>query len=191
MLSDQQILTDEPRPTLVHFQHDEIDSSTFRTRTVNQPPISIAPPKLSDLTSRADAYRMIPIERMEQIRQETAQVLDRGIDGEQQSKIKKLVGKKKKATKKRRPSARLRRKVAALTQAIVDQQRDTSSDEPTDTEDMSNKNGVINGDDNDDDDDDDGEPFVIKQSMAVSNGLKTKSIISVADSTSDSTEQNV
>ena len=97
---------------------------------------------------------MIPNERMEQIRHETAQVLDLGVDGEQQSKIKKLLGKKKKGNKKRRPSARLRRKVDALAQAFAHQ---SPSDESTES-----------------DDDDDDEPFIIKQSSAMING-KSKS----------------
>ena len=95
--TDQQPISDEVRQQILRLQQEDADSSAFRTRTVNQPPISISPPKISELTSRGDSYHMIPIERMEQIRQETAHVLDIGVDGEQQSKIKKLTGKKKKA----------------------------------------------------------------------------------------------
>jgi hypothetical protein len=110
---------------------------------------------------------MIPIERMEKIRQETAHVLDLGIDGEQQSKIKKITGKKKKTNKKRRPSARLRRRVAALAQTVTNNDQNTSEeDDNTDEE--------GNPDDNDDEDDD--EPFIIKQSTAINNGLRVKPV---------------
>jgi hypothetical protein len=162
---DQQPITDEVRQQILRLQEDS-DSSTFRTRTVNQPPISISPPKISELTTRGDSYHMIPIERMEQIRTETAHVLDIGIDGEQRSKIKKLTGKKKKGNKKRRPSARLRRGAVALTQAMTNNEQETSSEEDTDEE------GIR--DDNDIADDDDDEPFVIKQSSAMNNGLRIK-----------------
>ena len=188
--SEQATVTDEVRIPVLLYHMDSDDSSTFRTRTVHQPPVSLAPPKLSDLTSRADTYRMIPIERMEQIRQETAHVLDLGVDGEQQSKIRKLSGKKKKPNKKRRPSARLRRKVTALTQALQQNQRGNSSDEQTDDElDLIN-NGRADNEDEDDDDDDDDEPFIIKPSLAVKNDITTKSIVSAADSTSENPEQN-
>jgi hypothetical protein len=180
--SDQPSVTDEIHQQILRVQQDDSDSSTFRTRTVNQPPISIAPPKISELSSRGDSYHMIPIDRMEQIRQETAHVLDLGIDGEQQSKIKKLTGKKKKSAKKRRPSARLRRRAAALAQAIANNDQEISSE--GDTEEEGNEN-----DDNDDDDDD--EPFIIKQSSAINNGFHIKSTISVADSTSGGTENDV
>ena len=119
---------------------------------------------------------MIPNERMEQIRQETAHVLDLGVDGEQQSKIKKSLGKKRKSNKKRRPSARLRRKVTALTRAIAQNQQQTSSEDDTDNENQPKLD--------DDDEDDDDEPFIIKQSSAIANGLHGKSVIRVADSTS-------
>lgn len=134
---------------------------------VTQPPVSIAPPKLSELTSRADTYHMIPIERMEQIRQETAHVLDLGVDGEQQSKIKKLTGKKKKANKKRRPSTRLRRRTMALAQAATNHEQDTSEED-----DNSAGEGIEDNNNNDDDEDD--EPFIIKQSSARNNGLRIK-----------------
>jgi len=138
--------------------------------------VSISPPKISELSSRGDSYHMIPIERMEQIRQETAHVLDLGIDGEQQSKIKKnLTGKKKKTNKKRRPSARLRRRLAALTQAITNNDQDTSEeDDNTDEE----------GHEDDNDDDGEDEPFIIKQSSALNNGLRIKSTDSIDHSTS-------
>lgn len=130
--------------------------------------MSIAPPKLSELTSRADTYHMIPIERMEQIRQETAHVLDLGVDGEQQSKIKKLTGKKKKPNKKRRPSARLRRRAVALAQAINNHDQDTSEDdENIDGEGIEENN-------NDEEDEEEDEPFIIKQSSALNNGLRIK-----------------
>jgi hypothetical protein len=182
---DQLPITDEVRQEILRLQQDDPDSSTFRTRTVNQPPISVAPPKISELTTRGDTYHMIPIDRMEQIRHETAHVLDIGVDGEQQSKIKKSTGKKKKPNKKRRPSARLRRRVAALAQAISSNNQETSSGEDTDEE------GIEDNNDNGDDDDDDDEPFIIKQSSAISNGIRVKSTVSVADSTSGGTENDV
>ena len=153
---------------MLRFQQDDSDSSIFRTRMVTQPPVSIAPPKLSELTSRADTYHMIPIERMEKIRQETAHVLDLGVDGEQQSKIKKLTGKKKKGNKKRRPSARLRRRTQALAQAVTNHDHNTSEED-----DNSDGEGIEDNNNNDDDDDDD-EPFIIKQSSALNNGLRIK-----------------
>jgi hypothetical protein len=162
---DQQPITDEVRQQILRLQQEDSDSSTFRTRTVNQPPVSISPPKISELSARGDSYHMIPIERMEQIRSETAHVLDINADGEQQSKIKKLTGKKKKVNKKRRPSARLRRRAVALAQAITNNEQETSSEGDTDEE------GIE--DDNDHDDIDD-EPFVIKQSSAINNGLRIK-----------------
>jgi hypothetical protein len=126
----------------------------------------MAPPKISELSTRGDSYHMIPIERMEQIRQETAHVLDLGVDGEQQSKIKKITGKKKKTNKKRRPSARLRRRATALAQAVTNNDQDTSEeDENTDEE------GIADNHDEDVDD----EPFIIKQSSAINNGLRIKS----------------
>ncbi|CAF1428332.1 unnamed protein product [Adineta steineri] len=182
--TDVQPITDEFCQQILRLQQEDPDSTVFRTRTVNQPPVSVAPPKISELTSRGDTYHMIPIDRMEQIRQETAHVLDIGVDGEQQSKIKKLIGKKKKTNKKRRPSARLRRRTAALAQAIANNDQETSDEEDTDEE-----GAKIN--DNNDDDDDDDEPFIIKQSSAISNGLHVKSTVSVADSTSGGTENDV
>jgi len=166
-LDQQPPITDEVRQQILRLQQEDPDSSVFRTRTVNQPPISLAPPKISELSSRGDSYHMIPIERMEKIRQETAHVLDLGIDGEQQSKIKKITGKKKKTNKKRRPSARLRRRVAALAQTVTNNDQDTSEeDDHTDEE--------GNPDDNNDEDDD--EPFIIKQSTAINNGLRVKPV---------------
>ena len=183
-------MTDDVRQQIIRLQQDETDSSTFRTRTVNQPPVSLSPPKLSELSSRADTYHMIPIERMDKIRQETAQVLDLGVDGEQQSKIKKTGGKKKKATKKRRPSTRLRRRAAALAQAMShSNQGGSSNDDETDNEDE--PQGIEGDHDDGGDDDDDDEPFIIKQSSALSNGFRVKSTVSVADSTSGGTEQDV
>jgi hypothetical protein len=120
----------------------------------------MSPPKISELSSRGDTYHMIPIERMEQIRQETAHVLDLGVDGEQQSKIKKFIGKKK---KKRRPSTRLRRRTAALAQAITNNDQDNSEED-----DNTDEEGI-------EDDIDDDEPFIIKQSSAAANnGLRIK-----------------
>lgn len=173
-VQNMQPVTDETRQQVLHMQPDVADSATFRTRTVNQPPISLAPPKLSELSARGDTYHMIPIERMEQIRQETAHVLDIGVDGELQSKIKKLTGKKKKGNKKRRPSARLRRRAAALSQATANNELGSSSEEDGD-DDGNEHQENRNGDDlvDDDDDDDDDEPFIIKQSSAISNGAKS------------------
>lgn len=156
---------DEISQQILRLQQEDPDSNTFRTRTVIQPPISLAPPKLSDLTSRSDTYQTIPVERMEKIRQETAHVLDLGVDGQQQSKIKKLLGKKKKSNKKRRPSARLRRRAVALAQAFANNDQDVSSDDDSDEE--------PNQNDNEDDDDDD-EPFIIKSSLAAINGIDIK-----------------
>ena len=166
----EQSISDEVRQQILRLQQEDPESSVFRTRTVNQPPISMSPPKISELSSRGDSYHMIPIERMEQIRQETAHVLDLGVDGEQQSKIKKIMGKKKKPNKKRRPSARLRRRVAALAQAMATNEQNMSEEE-----DNTDEEGVENDNDNVDDDDDNDEPFIIRQSSAVNNGLRVKS----------------
>ncbi|CAF1111328.1 unnamed protein product [Rotaria sordida] len=181
---DQQSMNDEIQQQILHLQQEDPDSNTFRTRTVNQPPISIAPPKISELSSRSDSYHMIPIERMEQIRQETAHVLDLDADGQQQSKIKKLSGKKKKLNKKRRPSARLRRRAEALAQAITNNNQEIFSEEDTDEEGNQNNN-------DDDDDDDDDKPFIIKQSSVVSNGFDNKSTNHIIDSTNNKTENDV
>jgi hypothetical protein len=151
---------------MLRLQQEDPESTVFRTRTVNQPPVSISPPKISELSTRGDTYHMIPIERMEQIRQETAHVLDLGVDGEQQSKIKKLMGKKKKSNKKRRPSTRLRRRAAALAQAITNNDQDNSEED-----DNTDEEGI---EDDVDDDNDDDEPFIIKQSFATNNGLRIK-----------------
>jgi len=179
-LDQQPPITDEVHQQILRLQQEDSDSSVFRTRTVNQPPISIAPPKISELSSRGDSYHMIPIDRMEKIRQETAHVLDLGIDGEQQSKIKKLIGKKKKPNKKRRPSARLRRRTAALAQAVTNNDQDTSEEDETDEEGNQNDNNNKNNDDDDDDD----EPFIIKQSSAINNGFRIKSTDSIDHSSS-------
>ena len=149
-------------------QQNDSDSTVFRTRTVNQPPISVAPPKLSELTSRAELYHMIPLDRMERIRHETAHVLDLGVDGEQQSKIRKTLEKKKK-NKKRRPSTRLRRRANALLQATMNQNDDEDSSDGEDNSDENqNEEKDIDGVD-----DDDG-PFVIKQSTALAEGFRIK-----------------
>lgn len=170
---------------MLRLQQEDPDSTVFRTRTVNQPPIALAPPKISELTSRGDSYRMIPIERMEQIRHETAHVLDLGVDGEQQSKIKKnLTGKKKKPNKKRRPSARLRRRVAALAQAITNNDQDTSEDD-----DNTDEEGIQ--DDNNNDEDDDDEPFIIKQSAAFNNGFSIKSNDGIDQNTNSGSTNDV
>ncbi|CAF0792997.1 unnamed protein product [Rotaria sp. Silwood1] len=176
---DQQPMSEEVHQQILRLQQEDPDSNTFRTRTVNQPPISIAPPKISELSSRSDTYHMIPIERMEQIRQETAHVLDLDVDGQQQSKIKKLSGKKKKTNKKRRPSSRLRRRAAVLAQAITNKDQEISSDDDTDEE------------GNQDVDDDDDEPFIVKQSSAVSNGFDVKSTNNIVDTTNNKTDNDV
>lgn len=187
MLEQPIPISDELRQQILRLRQEESDSSVFRTRTVNQPPIALAPPKISELTSRGDTYHMIPIERMEQIRQETAHVLDLGVDGEQQSKIRKnSTGKKKKSNKKRRPSARLRRRVAALTQALTNNDQDTSDDdENTDEE------GIGNGSHDDNDDVDDDEPFIIKQSVAINNGLRIKIPDDIDQKTNSGTTNDV
>ncbi len=178
-LDQQPPIADEVRQQILRLQQEDPDSSVFRTRTVNQPPIALAPPKISELSSRGDSYHMIPIERMEKIRQETAHVLDIGVDGEQQSKIKKTTGKKKKMNKKRRPSTRLRRRVAALAQAVNNNDQDTSEeDDNTDEE-------------RNEDDEYDDEPFIIKQSTAVNNGLRIKSTVNAEHSTSGGTVNDV
>ncbi|CAF1132168.1 unnamed protein product [Adineta ricciae] len=178
--TDQQSLSNEVRQQILRLQQDDPESSTFRTRTVNQPPISLAPPKLSELSTRGDTYHMIPIERMEQIRHETAHVLDLGVDGEQQSKIKKSTVKKKKGGRKRRPSARLQRRATALSQAMVNTEQETSSEIDTDGDENENLNN------NDEEDDDDDEPFIIKQSLAaVNNGLSMKPSAGDVGSTND------
>ncbi|CAF2755181.1 unnamed protein product [Rotaria sp. Silwood2] len=177
---DQQPVSDDVHQQILRLQQDDPDSNIFRTRTVNQPPISIAPPKLSELSSRSDTYHMIPIERMEQIRQETAHVLDLDVDGQQQSKIKKLSGKKKKSNKKRRLSARLRRRTAALAQTITNNDQEISSEDDIDEE-----------GNQDDDDDDDDEPFIIKQSSGIINGFDVKSTNNIVDITNNKTENDV
>ncbi|CAF5040701.1 unnamed protein product, partial [Rotaria sp. Silwood1] len=173
-------MSEEVHQQILRLQQEDPDSNTFRTRTVNQPPISIAPPKISELSSRSDTYHMIPIERMEQIRQETAHVLDLDVDGQQQSKIKKLSGKKKKTNKKRRPSSRLRRRAAVLAQAITNKDQEIFSDDDTDEE-----------GNQDVDDDDDDEPFIVKQSSAVSNGFDVKSTNNIVDTTNNKTDNDV
>ncbi|CAF1621530.1 unnamed protein product [Rotaria magnacalcarata] len=172
--TDQQPITDDISQQILRLQQEDPDSNTFRTRTVIQPPISIAPPKISELASRGDTYQMIPIERMEKIRQETAHVLDIGVDGQQQSKIRKLSGKKKKTNKKRRPSSRFRRRAAIIVQAISNNDQELSSEDDTDEE-----PNPMDHDDNDDDDDD--EPFIIKQSLAVLNGFDIKSMNNITN----------
>lgn len=149
---------EERKISIVFLPSGNDDSSTFRTRTVSLPPVSIAPPKTTDLTTHTDVYKAIPENRMEQIRQETAFVLDLGVDGQQQSKIRKLSEKKKKSNKKRRPSGRLRRRIQTLAQAIQQNRSVSSSEESADEKAV--KDG--DGGDNDDDDDDD-EPIIIKK----------------------------
>lgn len=127
---------------------------------------------------------MIPNERMEQIRQETAHVLDLGVDGEQQSKIKKSLGKKRKSNKKRRPSARLRRKVTALNLALAQNQQQTSSEDDTDNENQPKLDA-----EKDDDDDDDDEPFIIKKSSAIVSGLNGQFAVRASDSNISGTGQ--
>ena len=173
MSLDQQSATDEVNQQILHLQQDS-DPNTFRTRTVNQPPIAIAPPKISELSARSDTYHMIPIERMEQIRKETAHVLDLGVDGEKQSRIRKLAGKKKKSNKKRRPSTRLRRCAAAFAHTINNNDQDSSSEDNTD-----------------EDDDDDDEPFIIKQSSAIKNEPDLKSADNLSDITSGKSANDV
>ncbi|CAF0808140.1 unnamed protein product [Didymodactylos carnosus] len=173
--SSEEIRLTEFRNQLTKMQKNDIENISTRTRNQQTHDINqhgaMPHPKPADFepsltNGQQPSYRMIPIERMQEIREKTEHVLNTGLDGE--------LKKKKKRRKKKKPTRLRRRPSQTLPQIELISQ--SSSEEGTD------------------DDDDDDQPLTIHHN--INGTTESKLHLSVttvrpADSTSGGTDHDL